>query len=398
MLGVVITAAGSGQRFGGSVPKQYQDLLGKPVFLHSLERFLQHEIVSKVVVVIGSNHHELYQSAIKTSVWSDNGKLLPPVEGAETRQASVKQGLLALGSNEITQVLIHDAARPLVTDELINNLYTALKTAPAAVPVLPPVDSLKTVNWSTNRLIATLPREEVGRVRAPQAFDFKTVCDLHEQFDSQDFPDDSELFLKAGLEVKTVPCSESLIKVTREEDLETLRAIMTKDQQSYEYRTGIGFDVHAFDENQDRPLTLCGIEFVGHKPLKGHSDADVALHTITDALLGAIAEGDIGTHFPPSDPQWRGVDSVVFLKHAVSLVSKRSGKITSVDLTIICEAPKVTPRRQEMRERLAEVLNISIERISVKGTTTEKLGFTGRREGIAAQAVVSVALPQDGSL
>ena len=173
---------------------------------------------------------------------------------------------------------------------------------------------------------------------------------------------------------------------------------MSKDQRAYEYRSGIGFDVHAFDENQDRPLTLCGIEFNDHKPLKGHSDADVALHTITDALLGAIAEGDIGTHFPPSDPQWRGVESVVFLEHAVNLVTQRCGKIASVDLTIICETPKVTPRRQEMRERLAGVLKIGVERVSVKGTTTEKLGFTGRGEGIAAQAVVSVALPQDGSL
>ena len=285
-----------------------------------------------------------------------------------------------------------------VTDKLIDDLSGGLKKAPGAVPILPPVDSLKMIDWANERLVSTLPRAEIGRVRTPQAFDFETIIGLHEQMEGENLPDDAELLLKAGLDVTLVACSEALIKVTVKEDLEILSALIQKDSPNYEYRSGIGFDVHAFDEQTDRPLVLCGVKFENHRPLKGHSDADVALHTITDALLGAIAEGDIGTHFPPSEAKWKGMDSAVFLEHAVTLVNERHGKITSVDLTVICESPKVTPRRQEMRERLAEIMKLNINRVSVKGTTTEKLGFAGRGEGIAAQASVTVALPLERSL
>ncbi len=398
MLGVVITAAGSGQRFGGEIPKQYQELCGQSVLSHSLARFLQHPMVAHIVVVIAEGHCDFYETTLKSIDVVAHPKMLKPVLGAATRQASVKQGLLALKDTGIDQVLIHDAARPLVTDKLIDDLSGGLKKAPGAVPILPPVDSLKMIDWANERLVSTLPRAEIGRVRTPQAFDFETIIGLHEQMEGENLPDDAELLLKAGLDVTLVACSEALIKVTVKEDLEILSALIQKDSPNYEYRSGIGFDVHAFDEQTDRPLVLCGVKFENHRPLKGHSDADVALHTITDALLGAIAEGDIGTHFPPSEAKWKGMDSAVFLEHAVTLVNERHGKITSVDLTVICESPKVTPRRQEMRERLAEIMKLNINRVSVKGTTTEKLGFAGRGEGIAAQASVTVALPLERSL
>ncbi|WP_169569155.1 bifunctional 2-C-methyl-D-erythritol 4-phosphate cytidylyltransferase/2-C-methyl-D-erythritol 2,4-cyclodiphosphate synthase [Sneathiella limimaris] len=377
----LIVAAGSGSRTGLDFPKQYLKLGEKTVLRKTLEQFLDHAKVDKVQVVYNAADQDLYDDAVSGL------ELLPPVAGGVTRQESVLNGLSALNMSceNLEYVLIHDAARPFVSKDLINRCVEALESCDAVLPAIPATDTLKSIN--DGRVTGTLNRDEIVAAQTPQSFSFPVILKAHEDFKDQNVTDDIALAELAGIDVAWVMGDIRNQKITTKADIDTLMS-----QSLTDIRTGLGFDVHAFDSNSN--LWLGGVEIPHHQGLKGHSDADVALHALTDAILGAIGEGDIGTHFPPSEAKWKGAPSSLFLEHAASLVAQKSGKIANVDLTIICEAPKISPHRDAMRAKIAEILGIAIDRVSVKGTTTEKLGFTGRSEGIAAQAVATIKLPE----
>ncbi|MFT5488653.1 MAG: 2-C-methyl-D-erythritol 4-phosphate cytidylyltransferase [Paracoccaceae bacterium] len=380
---VLILAGGSGSRVGSDIPKQYLDLGGAPVIRRTVEVFLSHPAVDTVQVVIGAEDRERYANAL-------TGLDLPaPVTGGASRQGSGRRGLEALEDNAPDHVLIHDAARPFVDHATIDRVLQALEGASAVLPALPVADTLKRGTGAPPVVAATVDRQDVWRAQTPQGFRYAEILAAHRQASGLEMTDDTAIAEHAGLAVSLVLGDEDNFKITTPEDLQRAERMTTA--MTGETRIGTGFDVHAFGEGDK--VILCGIEISHDRALQGHSDADVALHAITDALLGAIAEGDIGSHFPPSDPQWRGAPSRVFLEHAASLVAGQNGSIGNIDLTIICEAPKVGPHRDAMRHSLSDILNIEVGRISVKATTTEKLGFTGRGEGIAAQAAVTVRLP-----
>jgi 2-C-methyl-D-erythritol 4-phosphate cytidylyltransferase/2-C-methyl-D-erythritol 2,4-cyclodiphosphate synthase len=376
----LLVAAGSGSRAGGGIPKQYRRLGGKTVLAHALDHLAQ-PLIDEVRVVIGPGQESLYAQAV------EGRALLPAIAGGAERQHSVRNGLevIAAGGGA-TRILIHDAARPFVPAAVIERLVAALDEAEAAVPVLPVVDTLAEIGPG---LGATVPREGVARVQTPQAFGFEAILAAHQAWFG-DATDDAQVARAAGIEVATVPGDAMLEKLTYEADFRRAEERLAARLVS---RTGFGFDVHALARGEE--LWLGGILIPHERGLAGHSDADVALHALTDAILGALAEGDIGLHFPPSDPQWRGAASSQFVEHARSLVEARGGRIDHVDLTIVCEAPRIGPHREAMRERIAALLRLPVARVSIKATTTERLGFTGRGEGIAAQAVATVRLPED---
>ena len=365
----IVVAAGKGLRAGQPLPKQFAQWRGKPVLRHSVETLLA-EGAAPLVVAIPENAEDAARDALSAL---DKVTL---VVGGETRQQSVARALEAIPSAE--RVLIHDAARPDLPRAVIARLLAALDDWAGAIPVLPVVDSLSVDSDGT--MSGTAAREQLRRVQTPQAFRFADIRDAHERWTGgPDAGDDAQVLRAAGGEVAHVPGDERLAKLTFAEDFMTaLPAI----------RTGMGFDVHRLVEGEE--LWLGGIRIEHDKGLAGHSDADVALHAIVDALLGAIANGDIGSHFPPSDPQWKGASSDRFLAHAAMLVGEAGYCVGNVDLTIICEAPKIGPHRDAMRAGIAGLLGVDIGAISVKATTTERLGFTGRGEGIAAQAVATV--------
>ena len=377
----LVVAAGSGSRAGDPLPKQYRMLGGKPLLAHAIEN-LRQAPVDDVRVVIGPGQEQLYRQAL-------GDEPLPSFfTGGATRQQSVRNGLEAIAAEGgADMVLIHDAARPFLPQAVVERLLAALEEADGAVPVLPVVDSLARADAALGE---TVERTGLVRVQTPQAFRFGAVLAAHRAWSgAADASDDAQVARAHGLRVKTVEGDRMLEKLTYSEDFEQaeqrLRASMTS-------RTGLGFDVHAFAEGEE--LWLAGLLIPHSKGLKGHSDADVALHALTDALLGAAGAGDIGDHFPPSDPKWRGAASSQFLEHARDLIEGRGGRIDHVDLTIICEAPRIGPHKQAMRQRIAELLRLPEGQVSVKATTTERLGFTGRGEGIAAQAVATVRLPE----
>ena len=379
----LIVAAGSGERFGGELPKQYLHLAGQPLLRRAIEAFRRHPAVSGVQVVYQPAHRDLYDAAVA-------GLALPePVPGGATRQDSGRLGLERLAESPTggpDLVLIHDAARPLVDAATITRVVEALRHSPAAIAAVPVIDTLKKgVDGVT---AGTVDRAGLWRAQTPQGFRFSTILEAHRRLAGAGLTDDAAVAEAAGLPVALVLGSPDNLKVTTPVDLERAHRLLGSGLP--DVRTGMGFDVHRFAPGD--AVMLCGVRVPHSHRLEGHSDADVALHALTDALLGAIAAGDIGSHFPPSDPQWRGVDSTVFLRHAADLVRERGGVITSLDVTIICERPKVGPHRAAMTARLAEVLAVEIGRISVKATTTEKLGFTGREEGIAAQAIATVVM------
>lgn len=384
----LIVAAGSGERFGGELPKQYLPLAGKPLLRHAVEAFLAHPAVSGVQVVYQPAHRDLYDAATA-------GLGLPePVPGGATRQDSGRLGLERLfespeGPPDL--VLIHDAARPLVDAATISGVLAALEDAPAAIAAVQVIDTLK--RGVDGRTAGTVDRTGLWRAQTPQGFHFQTILEAHRRLAGSGLTDDAAVAETAGLPVALVPGSPDNIKVTTPIDLERAHRLLGMGGAPGlpDVRTGLGVDVHRFVPGDH--VTLLGVAVPHDRRLEGHSDADVGLHALTDAILGAIGAGDIGTHFPPSDPQWRGVDSAVFLRHAVALVRERGGVITQVDVTLICERPKVGPHRPAMTARLGELLGIAAERVSVKATTTEKLGFTGREEGIAAQAIATVVFP-----
>ncbi|RJF83856.1 bifunctional 2-C-methyl-D-erythritol 4-phosphate cytidylyltransferase/2-C-methyl-D-erythritol 2,4-cyclodiphosphate synthase [Azospirillum cavernae] len=379
----LIVAGGSGQRFGAERPKQYLDLLGKPILRHTLDAFLNHPRITGVQVVIDPAWRAQYDRAVA-------GLTLPePVTGGATRQDSVRNGLEALAALAAppARVLIHDAARPLTDAATIGAVIDALDETPGAVAAVPVADTLK--RGAQGLVGATVDRDGLWRAQTPQGFRFADILGAHRAAAGLALTDDAAVAEQAGLPVRLIPAKEDNFKVTTPDDL--TRAARVLMAELGDIRTGTGFDVHRFTEGDF--VTLCGLRVPHDQGLDGHSDADVGLHALTDALLGALAAGDIGSHFPPSDPRWRGADSARFLRHAADLVAERGGIIAHADVTIICERPKVGPHRAAMAARIADILGIAENRVSVKATTTERLGFTGRGEGIAAQAVATIRLP-----
>lgn len=393
-IGVVIVAAGSGSRFGDPIPKQYHMLGGKSILAHCIDCFARHTTPEFIQVVYNPDHQQWFDRAIENANGRD--QLPQPVKGGITRQQSVLNGLRALEPHAPDIVLIHDAARPGISDDVIERVITALQSHAGAIPTLPVADTIKQTT-DTGVIARTIPRESLHRAQTPQGFDFRTILDAHQKFEGQEFTDDAALFEALGLDAICVEGTTNNDKITHQDDFG--RALSWADSEKKdmsrmpmeEYRAGTGFDVHRFAPGDH--CILCGVKVPHSARLDGHSDADVGLHTLTDAILGAIGAGDIGQHFPPSDMQWKGAASDIFLKHAADLVRKRGGRIVNVDVTLICERPKIGPHTPAMREKVAEILDIEVDRVNVKATTTERLGFTGREEGIAAQAAVSVALP-----
>ncbi|WP_341897929.1 bifunctional 2-C-methyl-D-erythritol 4-phosphate cytidylyltransferase/2-C-methyl-D-erythritol 2,4-cyclodiphosphate synthase [Ferrovibrio terrae] len=383
----LIVAAGRGTRAGGEKPKQYQMLGGKPLLRHSVEALLGHGAIARVAVVIHPDDSGAYEQAV--AGLTGDPRLMPPCLGGAARQDSVRLGLEAMAHDLPAHVLIHDAARPFLRHVYIDRLLAMLKQAPGAVLAIPVVDTLKRDDSGYAR--SGVERQGLWRVQTPQAFRFSDILTAHRQSAGLALTDDAAVAERAGLAVRLVPGSEENFKVTEPEDF--ARAERQLLLRLADIRTGQGFDVHAFSDEPGRKLTIGGLVIPHDKGLAGHSDADVALHALTDAILGALGAGDIGQHFPPSDARWKNADSAAFLQHAVSLLTARGGMLAHADVTIICEAPKIGPHRDAMRARIAAITGVAVDRISVKATTTEQLGFTGRREGIAAQAVATIRLP-----
>jgi 2-C-methyl-D-erythritol 4-phosphate cytidylyltransferase/2-C-methyl-D-erythritol 2,4-cyclodiphosphate synthase len=375
-IAALVVAAGSGSRTGSAVPKQYRQVAGRPVLAHAVAH-LRRAGVADVRIVIGPGQQALYDEAAE-------GLALPaPIVGGAERQNSVRAGLEAIAAaGGVRGVLIHDAARPFVPARVVRRLLEALAGDDGAVPVLPVADTLAR---SDGRLGAAVPREGLVRVQTPQAFRFDAILGAHRAWRGPPATDDAQVARAAGLTIATVSGDCALDKLTYEEDFARAEAQLAARAWT---RTGLGFDVHAFADG--RELWLGGVHVPHPRGLAGHSDADVVLHALTDAILGAIGAGDIGDHFPPTDPQWRDAPSSLFLERARALVLARGGRINHVDVTIICEAPRVGPHREAMRSRIASLLRLPIQAVSVKATTTERLGFAGRGEGIAAQAVATV--------
>jgi 2-C-methyl-D-erythritol 4-phosphate cytidylyltransferase/2-C-methyl-D-erythritol 2,4-cyclodiphosphate synthase len=375
----LIVAAGRGQRAGGGTPKQYRMLAGQSVLRRSCMAFLGHPRIGAVRVVIHPDDRARYDDTTA-------GLSLPsPISGGETRHESCHNGLEALAGNRPRIVLIHDAARPFADRPTIDRVLSALDAAPAVIAAIPVSDTLKKV--ACGHVAATVAREGLWRAQTPQGFEFSAILDAHRRIDSRSLTDDAAVAEAAGIPVTLVTGSEDNFKITREEDFQRAETLLAGQ---VDIRVGTGFDVHRFTEGNG--LTICGIWIDHDKSLTGHSDSDVALHALTDAVLGAIGEADIGSHFPPSDPRWRDAESSVFLRHAASLVAARGGTIRHLDVTLICEEPKIGPHRDAMKARIAEITEIGADRVSVKATTTEGLGFAGRGEGIAAQAAATIRL------
>ena len=380
-VAVLVVAAGRGERAGGAVPKQYAPLMGKPVLRRTLEAWVRYPDISAIQVAIGSEQQSLYANAV------EGLDLRAPIIGGATRQESVRLGLEALADALPEIVLIHDAARPFVSERLISTLIAALEAgADAAVPLLAVADTLKRHDGNA---WTTVSREGLHRAQTPQGFRFAKILRAHRHYAQRNVTDDMALAELAGLHIREVAGEEENLKITTPEDF--ARAEMQLRARLGESRTGMGYDVHKFVAGDH--VWLCGINVAHDRALEGHSDADAGMHALTDAILGAIGEGDIGLHFPPSDERWRGAPSWKFLDHAASLVRRKGGAIVHCDVTIICERPKIGPHRNAMRARIAEILGLEIARVSVKATTTEGLGFAGRQEGLAAQAVATVRLP-----
>lgn len=381
-VAVLIVAAGRGHRAGADLPKQYIALGEKAVLHHTITAFLQVPYVKLIQTVIHADDHDLYAQA------TEYLDILPPVTGGNSRQKSVMKGLQSLGVHEPDLVLIHDAARPFVSPGQIEDIIIKAAEYGAVIPTLPLTDTIKQVG--DDKVKTTLDRTSLARAQTPQAFRYKLIFMAHKRLEDKELTDDSAIAEACGIQVMTIVGEERNFKITTGEDLERAQAMIRENLT--DIRTGQGYDVHAFEAGDT--VILGGITIAHDRKLKGHSDADVALHALTDALLGAIGDGDIGSHFPPSDDKWKGASSDIFLKHAHKLLKDKQGLISNIDITIICEAPKISPHRDAMRDNIAGILDLAPTRISIKATTTEKLGFTGRGEGIAAQAIVTIRLPE----
>ncbi len=394
----LIVAGGSGKRMGNTqIPKQYLQLCNKPVICYSLEKFLTHPKCKSVTIVINENDKNTYNQLVKEKYKSN--KLREEVIGGKERYISVFNGLTDIFKSKHSDiVLIHDAARPFINHSLIDKLLEELCENRAATLATKINDTLN--KSKNNQYGSNISRENIYSIQTPQAFFIHDIIKAHQSVkDKSSYTDDASLLQKYGINISLTISSTENIKITNQYDMELAQkiALYNKDNyMNYKQKTALGFDVHAFDnDTKSDYITLCGIKIPYTKKLKGHSDADVSMHAITDALYGSISAGDIGTHFPPTNPEFKNMDSSVFLKHANNLLKNCGAIINHIDVTIICEEPKISPHTAKMREKLSNLLEIDIENISIKATTTEKLGFTGRKEGIAAQAIATISIPQN---
>lgn len=371
---LILVAAGRGERAGGDIPKQYKSLGGKPLLAHTLNNAAKTGLFDRVILVVAADDSRAACLSEAVTI----------VIGGATRTASVRAGLDALADMPTRNVMIHDGARPFLHADIVRPLLRALETHDGAVPALPIADALKSDDF------AAVDRNHLHRVQTPQAFNYAKIKAAFDALPAEaSAHDDIAIAKDAGLSLAFTPGSERNFKVTWPEDFAKAETMLLGTTLTV---TGSGFDVHKLEDSAD-PLWLCGIEIESRYTLVGHSDADVGLHAITDAILGAVAMGDIGDHFPPSDPQWKGASSDRFLAHAVKLAADAGATLRHVDLTLICERPKVKPYRAAMRARVADITGLPLARVSIKATTTETLGFTGRGEGIAAQALATVEIP-----
>jgi 2-C-methyl-D-erythritol 4-phosphate cytidylyltransferase / 2-C-methyl-D-erythritol 2,4-cyclodiphosphate synthase len=385
VVAAVVVAAGRGFRAGGEGPKQYREIGGEPVIRSSLKGLAGHPGIAMVQPVIHPDDTALFRAA------AAGLDVLDPVFGGATRQASVRAGLEQLSPRQPDLVLVHDAARPFVSAALISRGIAAASACGAAIPALAIADTVKTVDPS-GAVTGTIERAQLRLVQTPQAFAFATLLEAHQRARAagrEDFTDDAALAEWAGIKVSTFEGEAANVKLTTADDF--VRAGVAELAALTDVRTGFGYDVHAFGAGDH--VTLGGVRIAHMQGLSGHSDADVVLHALVDAILGALADGDIGVHFPPSDPQWRGASSDRFLAFAVERVRAREGRIAHLDVNVVCEAPRIGPHRDAMRMRIAEIAGIDPTRVAVKATTSERLGFIGRSEGMAAFATATVRLP-----
>jgi 2-C-methyl-D-erythritol 4-phosphate cytidylyltransferase/2-C-methyl-D-erythritol 2,4-cyclodiphosphate synthase len=378
----LIVAAGRGQRFGGALPKQYQLLAGRPILAWTLAAFARHPRVDGVRAVIHPDDRDLYDRA------AAGLDLMEPVAGGRERQDSALNGLESLAGLGAAKVLIHDGARPFPPASVIDGVIDALDSRPGAIPALPVTDTLK--RGAEGLIGTTVPRAGLYRAQTPQGFRYAEILAAHRAAAGQALTDDAAVAEAAGLAVALVPGHEENVKVTTPEDLRQAELRLTTRS---EVRVGNGYDVHRFGPGDQ--VWLCGLSVPHEQGLLGHSDADVGIHALVDAILGALGQGDIGQHFPPSDPLWKGAPSEKFIAHAVELADKAGYRVGNVDVTLICEAPRIGPHREAMRRKLADLLSVDLAQVSVKATTTERLGFTGRGEGIAAQAAATLISRED---
>ena len=388
-IAVIIVAAGRGHRFGGDMPKQYLEVHQQPLVRHAVQVFLDHPAIDFILPVIHPDDADILANAL------DGLDYLEPVAGGAARQDSVRNGLEALASSAPDYVLVHDAARPMVAPALIDRVIEALQDTPGVIPGIAVVDTLKRAD-DDGIITDSVSRDGLWRAQTPQGFKYADLLAVHRSVIGQELTDDAAVMEASGHRIAVVLGDEDNIKVTTPDDLIRMEEIMSDDSpqakpvRSPSFRIGSGYDVHKLGPGDN--VTLCGVEIASERALIGHSDADVALHAVTDAVFGAIADGDIGSHFPPTNSQWRGASSDQFLAYACERMRERGFELSNIDLTIICEKPKIGPHRDAMRARLAEIAQIDVSCVSVKATTTERLGFTGRGEGIAAEAVIIIEI------
>jgi 2-C-methyl-D-erythritol 4-phosphate cytidylyltransferase/2-C-methyl-D-erythritol 2,4-cyclodiphosphate synthase len=395
-IAAIVVAAGRGERAstnGEAVPKQYRPVAGVPVLTRTINALLAHDGIAWVLPVIHPDHAERY-----AALALQDSRLLPPVHGGAERQGSVLEGLKGLGPMRPDLVLIQDAARPFVDIPVIQGVIDALGTHDAALPVTPVTDTIKR-SLDGKTVTATEDRQTLFAAQTPQGFRFPQILSAHMRAARlpRPFTDDAAIAEWAGLTVALTPGSTRNIKITHPEDFERAERMLGggtgKNEAMVETRVGMGIDFHQFEPGD--AVWLGGVKIPHTRKLNGHSDADAALHALTDAIYGALGEGDIGTHFPPSDPQWKGAASRIFLEHAAKLVAGRGGRVVNVDLTIVCEAPRIGPHVAAMKSAIGDSLGISPARVAVKATTSEKMGFAGREEGLMAQAVATIELPRE---
>ncbi len=391
-LAILVVAAGRGTRAGGGLPKQYRAVAGKPLLTHTISALLHGAPGARLLAAIHPDDAALYKAALGDLPEEARARLLPPALGGETRQISVKNGLEALATHDAPRiVLIHDGARPFPNPALIARAQAAAHEHGAAVPGLALTDTVKQID-TQGRIVATPPRESLRTVQTPQAFQFDLILAAHRkaaEAGQSGLTDDAAIAEWAGHPVYVFEGEQTNMKITNAQDFAVAEAKLIRALE--DVRTGQGYDVHAFGPGDH--VWLGGVKVPHDQGLVGHSDADVLSHAITDAIYGALGDGDIGSHFPPSDPQWRGAASSIFLAAAVEHLRKRGGMLAHVDATLVCERPKIGPHREAIRKNLAEIMSVSLDRVAVKATTSERLGFTGREEGMAALAIATVRLP-----
>ena len=395
MIAILIVAAGRGSRAGAGLPKQYRQLGDRCLLAHTLSSLCAAMPNASLCVVIHPDDKHHYLQCISEISAEERSRLQAPVFGGVSRQESVRNGLEALARDQAPDfVLIHDAARPFVDQALVNSALVGARQFGAAIPGLAVTDTIKQVTRD-DMIVATPDRADLRAVQTPQAFSFSLILSAHRLAakDARDYTDDSMVLEATGHEIFVFPGDTSNFKITTSEDFARAMALLNENSSAdlLDIRVGQGYDVHAFSPGDH--IWLGGVSIPHTHTLAGHSDADVLMHALTDALLGAICEGDIGKHFPPSDQKWKGASSKIFLSHACKLIKDKGGAIANIDVTVICEAPKIGPHRDEIRSNLAQIMSLDIARISIKATTTERLGFTGRQEGIASLALATIRLP-----